>query len=298
MKPSFKLIIIFLLVFPNILRADWERDFLTYLHSLEGERLENEYSFSIFSGYKKCSNDYLTKSLYLPNEQFFAPVLNLGVEYGFLRYNNNKKLQNYYLLSGENIYLANSSSHLKPENWKFDGLTMDSWNFGLSTLSGIGKHLTKDLNLELFHQTTFVWNRIDLEQFFPYSIYDEGIQQFDEKWKFGIDYSLIVRIPVTSYLSADIQYQRDLIYPDFHFGKWFGSFLIENGIQRWSDLFDNSFFEKIGPNYYIYKFIYNTLISYIFSEIKKGQSFAPFSSQASLGMQSYNIRFTFVPSNN
>jgi hypothetical protein len=292
------IIILCFFLFPYLLHSDWEKDLLTYLHSLEGERLENHYQFTIFTGISNCSDNYLNKKLYPESEQFFAPLFNIGIEYGFKRYDNNKKLLPYYLHSGERVFLENISSHFKPKAWEFDGQTIDAWKFGFATDNGIGIPILKTSFLELHHQTSFVWNRFDFEKFDKVNIIDAGIQKFDEKYKFGIEYSASINVPFSSLMSLEFQYQRNLVYPDFQFGKWFGSFLIENASQRWIDFYDKKFMERIGPEYYIYKFAYNTLISFLFSELKRGQSFAPFSSDPSLTVQSFKLRLNFVQSNN
>ncbi|OGU59155.1 MAG: hypothetical protein A2X64_07120 [Ignavibacteria bacterium GWF2_33_9] len=279
-------------------KANWEKDLFSYLQSLEGERLENNYLLAFYTGIGKCSDNFLTKNLYIKDQQTFAPIFNLWIEYGFKRYDNTLKLKNYYLQNGERVFFGNSSSHFKPDNWEFNGQTIDSWKFGLSTTKGIGIRLFENYAIEFQNQNSLVWNRIDFEYFFKKNIIDPVIQRFDEKYRFGSDYSAAIIIPVTSNFSLDVQYQRNLIFPEWKFSKWFGSYILENGARHCFDYFDQDLFDAIGSDYYLYKFLYQAAVSFLFTELKRGQTFTPFNSSESLLMQYINIRFTFVKQNN
>lgn len=292
----FVILLIFLLI-PNYIRADSGKDFFSFFHSLEGERVENYPVFSIWSGISECNDNFLTKNQYPKNEQTFAPLFNYGIEYGFKRYISNRDYKNLFLHSGERVFLESTSAGMKPSSLKFDGLTIDGWKFGFSTDNGFGLFIDKkNINsLEFHHQTSFVWNRFDFENFNKYNIIEPRIHNFDEKYKFGIDYSTMLSFSLFQFATLDLQYQRSLIYPDFQFGSWFGSFILENALQRAPDFFDKVLYNKLGKEYFIYKFIYNSLVSFLYSEIKKEHSFAPFSSDPSLTLQSINLRITFVP---
>ncbi len=273
------------------LYSSWDNSLLSFLNSIETEKLKNHPFINFWYGESKADNSLIVSDK--NGNNFFSPMFDVGFEYGFTRYKYDHSLDKLYLIDGETAFLENVSSHLKPKSLGYSGYTIDGWKFGFSMFDGIGNE-NNLMNIDFSNKSTFSWNRFDFEQYPQDSALLYKFKPYDIQYKFGCDYSTSLTLPLLSFFHIELNQENSLIYPNFDFSKWVSSFLIENIINRWSDPFDGYFFEKSGKNYYIYKFIYKTLLSYIIYEIKKEQSFAPFSSEKPFSFRSIKLKLVFI----
>lgn len=289
-------IILTLLFFYNHcpIYASWDSSLLSYLTSIKEDKLENHPMLSLWYGYSNFDNNLIL--LNTGKENVFAPLFNIGVQYGFKRYRIDKKLDNLYLISGENAFLENISSHLKPKSFKFDGYTIDGWRFGFSTNNGFGITLSQNHNIEFTSQSSFVWYRFDFEQYPEEVMPLNTISSLDSKYKFGSEFTGEISSNLNNFFHFTISQQNSLIYRDFNFSIWLPSYIIDLILQKWSDPLDDYFMEQIGKSYFIYKFIYKTGLSFLMYKIKKEHSFAPFNSEKSISFWSINLKLSFVNS--
>jgi hypothetical protein len=293
----FKITFFFLILFlyANLqVFAKLDSSLLAYLSSFEEDKLENHPILSIWYGYSNFDDNLIKKNIGKENK--FTPLFNVGIDYGFKRYKQDKKYENLYLINGENAFLENISSHLKSKQVKFEGYTIDGWRFGFSMNNGFGLNLSDKNNIEFTSKSSFVWYRFDFENY-PEELNSlSSVAILDTKYKFGSEFTAEISSNLSNFLYFTISEQNSLIYRNFDFTKWFPSFVGESILQKLSDPFDNYFFEKIGKSYFIYKFIYKTAISFLVYEIRKEQSFAPFSSEKSVNFWSINVKLAFTNS--
>lgn len=285
-KFFFKIILTFFINIINVY-SNWESGFLGLLEKLDEDKLINLPVISIWYGVGLNDNSLLN-----PFEEF-ATTYNLGIEYGFIRIKKDKTTSPYYLHFGERVYFENQSSHLKPKTWNTNGKTMDGWVFGLKAIDGIG--IKSDFKgIELQHSASLIWTRFDFEDYFRNIETNKRIQIFDQQYKFGRNYGNALSIQFSDKVGIGLNYNINFIYPEFELGKWTIAYITEIGLQKWIDIFDYKLEKEIGTNYWFYKYLYKTFVTFLITNqmIKKPYLF--FNTDRAFLNQIALIKFSYI----
>lgn len=286
-KYLFQILILCSLFLPIPIKANWESSVLGLLEKFDEEKLINHPIISLWYGLSRNDN-----SLLYTNEHF-ANTYNLAVEYGFVRFKDDKSTQPYYLHYGERVYFENQSSHLKPKNWGLNGKTIDGWVFGLKAIDGFGIK-TKGIGIEYQHSASLIWTRFDFEDYFKYIEINPQIQKFDQQYKFGRNYGSAASIQLFDKLQIGINYEQNYIYPEFDFGKWAVAYLTEIALQKWMEPLDDTFNDSIGVNYWVYKHVYKTIVSFAITTVMNKKPYLFFDSDRAFHNNSIVIKLSYI----
>jgi hypothetical protein len=174
------------------------------------------------------------------------------------------------------------------------------WNFGIAHGEGMGYKLGKSGDIILGRETGFGWLRMQYpydinlnDENLPLTEFDYMQARFGDDVRFNSHFETFIKIRPVEYVSLDLGFQRNLIYPRFQFWYWTASGLIEGVASAVSD----SFIKKItksspyaGP---VVNFILKNAISYAFMELRKNNMNWPISGEEPLIINSFNFGLTF-----
>lgn len=191
------------------------------------------------------------------------------IDYGFFRIDPSLTKNNIFYHSSENVFFGNSSSHFKIFDKLDNTITTDMYRFGGAYSNGFGFGDIDNNELYFIHKSGFIWNIIDIEPFNGTENEFELLNPLDNKTKFGNFYSTGFRFNAyDNFLFVGMEYDETIIYTDFKFFPWFGSYLIENVSQRWADLFLPEILEYFGELTPIVYHLYKTSISFILYSLR------------------------------
>ena len=233
--------------------------------------------------------NYSEKSL----RESFSPAYQLELKYGFYQIDTAFKKSRLVKSASEYTFFSNLSSHMKPRSWGTKGLTTDNWRFGFGFANGWGWQLSKNVRLVLTHSGNLVWSHIDIEQTLSDKNEQKQLDSFDDLYKFGNSYSSGISFIFGS-IALNTDYEHNVIFPVTLGGKWLGSASFELLLQRSIDYFAQEMIDRNSFFAPILIFTSKTLVSTFLYEMKRTNSFFPFSSPASLNYSGNNISITYI----
>ncbi|MBM2815832.1 MAG: hypothetical protein HW421_2594 [Ignavibacteria bacterium] len=229
------------------------------------------------------------------NEEKLSPAYIGDIRYGFTRIYKELDLvdENLIYLASEFAFLNNYSSHLKPASIPNIGITQDNWRFGFGMNNGFGYKL-KNSNFILYHSGAFVWSHIDFEGNAKLAGNQALLKMFDEKFRFGSIWEGGVKYQLTGPFYLKIGYEHSIVFPQFYWWKWFGSWTLENLSQRWLDFFETGFINHNPTTYPIYRFLIKNSLSLLLYELRREQMNWPFESEAPLNYDCFKMGITII----
>jgi len=264
-------------------RINWSKLFETFLYSQE--KLVNHPMLSLSSGIT-VNNLPQKINISLPNTQFF------NIEYGFVRIDSAFYLKDLRAYSSEFAFIENNSNVFGLFKRSPENLYVNNFSFGFGLNSGLGTKISETSNLELYflHSTAFTWTNFDYDNFSD----NDFFRTFDENYKFGTKGIASLEARMNKNLFLILGYEHNNIYSGMEYGKFAGSWLIDLILQRWIDILDPIFIEKLGYTYPFVRFFYKNSIAIILSEIRNLQQFYPFSSDYSLLERRAILKLKFI----
>ncbi len=223
----------------------------------------------------------------------FASAYPAGLGYGFTRFDDKQPIDDIFYYASEFVFIRNNSSHFKPATFEKDGITTDSWHFGGGISNGYG-YGSEEHEFFFFHTGRFIWSRIDIE-LYPLNPFDSSaLKQVDENYKFGSSWSGGIKYHLTGPVFLSAEYEHVLVNTDFHFGKWFGSWAIENLSQRWIDFFEEGMMKSYGKNWPWVNWVIKNSLSLALYELRRNNVNWPFDSREALSFNTFRAGITFV----
>ena len=145
----------------------------------------------------------------------------------------------------------------------------------------------------------FVWliwefSRFDFEDYFKMYEINPQIQKFDEQYKFGRNYDIGLAVKLFNKLQLGLDYSKNYIYPEFDFGKWVLAYTSELVLQNWMEIFEDDLQKKFGPNYWIYKYVYKSLVTLLIAETMNKKPYLFFDSDRAFYNQFVFIKISYI----
>lgn len=267
----------------------------------------NDYSFNdLLVEYLKLNDTTKTKNIiqfsYGPSNVYFSEGSDEKISlsytsrliYGFFR---NRNYHDFDIVSqsSEFVYLNNTSSHFKPRFIKKGDLTIDGWGFGFGLNSGFGYYLFDNLILFLNHSVDVNWQRFDFEILSEKKTFQDLQKRFDEKFKFGYNYSSNLNFLMNERYKFGISYDQNLIFNRTNTKSIIKILLFDNFFQFWIEFLEPILVEKYKDNYPLIKWFYKNSISYFLWNVRSSREYFPFENDAiPLNSKSVMINFTFI----
>ena len=260
------------------------------------EKLVNHPFVNLDLGY--C-NSYLPKKIQILesdnvvnniSKNNISKTNSLNVEYGFIRLDTNEFYENLTAYSSEFAYIEfNTNKYFLFDNKLKNNLYDNEFSFGVGRRTGMSQNI---LNRELYflHTGAFLWTYFDYDGYME----NKFFRAFDENYKFGFRTIASAELRLSKYCILGTGYEQDNVYSGFEFGKWFGSWLIDNVLQRWIDFYEPVLVKEIGNVYPLLSFLYKSTVSFALSEIRKNKQYYPFNSDYSLLQRKLNINIKLV----
>lgn len=226
----------------------------------------------------------------------------LDIKYGFYHEDRKIDLNNFFKFRNEYIQFGNKSSYMNVFDKKTNEYTQESWVGHLGTTNGYG---IKNVNLPLLgefeillaHSMAIDLNRIDFEQVSGIIEHQNIFDKYDEKYKFGNSFSSSIIIKTNFNTNLKLGYEDRLVFVDFPFFKWGGSYLLDNIMLKLPEVYDEELIDDFG-NYYPYLlFGYQTLYSLGSYYLKEQNSYFPFNSEVSLRYRGVIIGLSIIIDN-
>lgn len=227
----------------------------------------------------------------------FKRNYSFSLAYGFFRKDTTLEKLDFYGHASEWVFFENISTTFKNFENNAPGINTDTWRFGFTYEDGFGQNISQDNSIMLLHAMAFTWSHIDYdiaETVLENDPKFETIRKFDENIKFGNMYQGGIRLNLNDHFNIDLLYQKSLMYRNFRFFKWSGSYLVDNVVQRWIDYFEPDLIDIFGDNYPVLKFAYKNTASFILYKMRENSMYYPFDSDPAFYSDSYKIAFTFV----
>jgi hypothetical protein len=296
--------IILLLLFNIVLFSQSEYNDSTYFIDDSDYYINNKinwnklFDFFLYSQNKLINHPMISVGggLSFPNvsERILSNPLPLGnflnLEYGFVRYDSSYPLKDLREYSSEFIFIEDNTNSYGLFDTKENELYQNIFSFGLGLCSGFGISLFDNTHqLYGLHSTAFIWS------YFDYDVYpDAAYFNTYQNWKFGNKGTATIEYRFNDNINVDLEYEHINMYSGMKYGEWVGSWFIDLLLQRWIDILDPLFIDKIGYSYPIIKFLYKNSIATILSEARKIKQFYPFNSDYSLLERRIAIRLKFI----
>ncbi len=230
---------------------------------------------------------------------------NFKAIFGFKKYNdklykkdkNNKSDKIIKELSYNGLLVENYSNesglfNSEPET----NYQLSYWNFGFAHGEGYGYKLGEHSDIILGQESGFSW--LKMQYAFDINRDAEGnaLTEFDflqqrlgDDVRFSSYFESFVKIRPLEFISLDLGYQRNIIYPRFQFWYWTVSGLTEGVASAVTDAFIKKISKSspyAGP---AVNFILKNAISYAFMELRKKNMNWPISGEEPLIINSFNL---------
>lgn len=234
-------------------------------------------------------------SLYSDFGSSFEENFVTEIQYGFFRYDKRLSRNGLLYFSSERAFFGNSSSRFKPTPVNDYTIKSEMYRYGGTYYSGFGIGDEKGSKFLFSHGSSIMQVQSDIENF-TYSENDNRLlYEFETKTNFGMSYSSgIIYLFGEGVTSIELKYQHNVIWTNFQFVEWSGSWLIENLLQRTPDLFHDYFISKFGIYYPIIYHIYKTGISYLIYEGRSRNSYWPFKGSEVLTQRGIRLGVKFA----
>lgn len=224
-------------------------------------------------------------------EENFASEL----QYGFLRFDKELSKDGLLYFSSERAFLGSSSSRFKLTEVAERTIKTDIYRYGGLYNNGFGYGTEKSSKLLFSHSSAIMWTESDVENFVGNENDNRLLREFKKQNNFGMFYaSGIIYTFGASNTSLELKYTHNVVWTSFQFQEWFGSWMIENIIQRTPDLFHKQFLEIFGGYYPIIYQIYKTGVSYLLYEARSKNTYWPFKGSEVLTQRSIRLGIKFT----
>lgn len=216
------------------------------------------------------------------------------IQYGFLRFDKELSQNGLLYFSSERVFFGNSSSRFKIPRVSDNTIKTDMYRYGGLYNNGFGYGDANGSKILFSHSSSIFWTESDIENFANNDNDNRLLYGFEKENNFGMSYSTgIIYTLDKGNTSLEFKYQHNVVWTDFYFTDWFGSWLLENLIQRTPDLFNDFFIRQFGVYYPIIYQFYKTAISYIIYEGRSNNSYFPFGNTEVLTQRSFRLGIKF-----
>ncbi len=215
------------------------------------------------------------------------------IQYGYIRYDKDIAKLGFIYFSSERAFLGSTSSRFKLT--PVDDLTIktDIYRYGGLYNNGFG-YGTEGSKFLFSHSSAIVWTESDVENFAFNDPDNQLLTEFEDENNFGMFYTSGVNYTFgNGATSIELRYRHNVVWTDFQFGNWIGSWAIENALQRAPDLFHQSMIEQFGGYYPLMYHAYKTLISYFIYERRGKSTYWPFKGSKVLNFRSIVLGVKF-----
>lgn len=230
-----------------------------------------------------------------PFSSSFEENYSTELQYGFMRFDKELSKDGIIYFSSERAFFGNSSSRFKLSDIAEHTIKTEMYRYGGLYNNGFGYGTPVGQKILFSHSSSIFWTESDIENFANNESDNNLLNKFEDENNFGMSYSSgIIYTLGASNTSLELKYQHNVIWTDFYFGDWFGSWMIENLLQRTPDLFNDYFLKHLGIYYPIIYQLYKTLISYIIYENRSDGSYFPFGKNVTLTQRSIRLGIKFT----
>ena len=216
------------------------------------------------------------------------------IQYGYIRYDKEIAKLGYIYFSSERAFLGSTSSRFKPT--PVDDLTIktDIYRYGGLYNNGFGYGTEEGSKFLFSHSSAIVWTESDVENFAFNSSDNELLAEFEDENNFGMFYTSGVNYTFgNGVTSLEVKYRHNVVWTDFQFGGWIGSWAVENVLQRAPDLFHETMIKEFGGFYPLMYHAYKTLVSYYIYEKRGESTYWPFDGSKVLNFRSVVLGVKF-----
>ena len=183
---------------------------------------------------------------------------------------------------------------MKPRSWIPDGVTTDTWRFGLGFRTGWGWQFGGNSNFTLYHASSLDWNKTTFEMRFPDTVERLIAKPFDKEMRFGNSFRAGAMMNLYSIVNLDAGYEHTLIFSEFEFSRWIVGASTELIVQRTVDFFSYIIL-KNNPKWGAFSlFVVKNGISMLLYEFRKKQMFWPLDSQTPLSFRNVYIGLNII----
>lgn len=287
---------IFIIIFIFIFRFDalFPEDVLYY------SRWDNFFENFYFMEPHIRNNNLIEGQIGLPTLNFgqsdsttFRRFYNLDLRYGFYRIDTAIRYNSVQFFQGEHIFIGNISDNFKSLKIELGSTQLDAWYFGLGLKDGY-KFVDYLENVSLGHSVSLFWSKNDYDLLPQDSVDREFLLRFRNLFKFGMNYQGSISYDLFEFMKFNFIYEKTNLFPEFEFFPFAGAYIFDLVTQRVIDLFERELFNTFGSYYPIIKMIYKNLLSYTVYELRVNNSYFPFTSDKSLGINNMKISLTFI----
>lgn len=226
------------------------------------------------------------------NANNLTNLQSFGFEYGFVRFDSVFRQNKLRAYSSEFAYIESNTNKFGIYRKAVNSIYDNQFSFGFGLRSGFGLKVSKNNFYELYllHSSAFSWTHFDYAEYQNSNFF----VNFDNNTKFGFKGTASAELRLSRSLFLDLEYEHNNIFSEMEYGKWFGSWTIDFVLQRWIDVFDPIFADKLGYQYPFIKFFYKNSIAIILSEIRNLHQFYPFKSDYSLLQRKLIFKMKFI----
>lgn len=216
------------------------------------------------------------------------------LQYGYIRYDKEIAKLGYLYFSSERAFLGSTSSRFKLT--PVDDLTIktDIYRYGGLYNNGFGYGTEEGSKFLFSHSSAIVWTESDVENFAFNDSDNNLLMEFEDENNFGMFYTSGINYTFgNGVTSVELRYRHNVVWTDFQFGAWLGSWALENIIQRAPDLFHESMIKEFGGYYPLMYHAYKTLVSYLIYEGRGKSTYWPFDGSKTLNFRSVVLGVKF-----
>lgn len=217
------------------------------------------------------------------------------IQYGFFRYDKRLSKNGLLYFSSERAFFGNSSSRFKPSSVSDFTIKTELYRYGGTYYNGFGLGEEKGNKFLFSHSSSIMQVQSDIENF-TYSDQDNRLlYEFETETNFGMAYSSgLMYVLGEGVTSLELKYQHNVVWTNFQFVEWSGSWIIENLLQRTPDLFHEYFISQFGAYYPLIYHLYKTSISYLIYEQRSKNSYWPFKGSEVLTQRGIKLGVKFA----
>lgn len=251
------------------------------------KEVKNQSIFSVNFGFGSPDFRYS-----LPEERF-STVYQIGIKYGFVRYNPYLKAKDRLYNGSEYMYLDNISSHLKPKSWVSKGSTTDDWQYGFGYKNGWGYKIGSS-SLMLNHFSTVGWFVIDFENPAKTETGNKILAVYDNDYKYGTGFGASIEYSLTETLFLDAVYSRFIVLRSYNLLKYMPGAIGELILQRTIDVVSEELIGSEPDLIPIASFVVKNSLSYLLYELRQKKGMYPFDSEPPYNMSMFSIGIRFL----
>ncbi|PKL77400.1 MAG: hypothetical protein CVV25_14620 [Ignavibacteriae bacterium HGW-Ignavibacteriae-4] len=234
-------------------------------------------------------------SFYSDFSSSFEDNYTTEIQYGFFRYDKRLSRNGILYFSSERAFFGNSSSRFKPSSVSDYTIKTEMYRYGGTYYNGFGIGEEKGSKFLFSHSSSIMQVQSDIESFTNNENDNRLLYQFETETNFGMAYSSgLIYVFGEGVTSLEIKYHHNVIWSDFQFLEWSGSWILENLLQRTPDLFHEYFISQFGAYYPIIYHIYKTGISYLIYEGRSRNSYWPFKGSEVLTQRGVRLGVKFA----